>query len=187
MLATGEKQALPLSDDHKPERASERERVEAAGGACLVVLHVSVRLGMRKGRGRGGGGGGGGGSWCTRRQQVIRAFLSLHLSSSVSSSLSSFVSPSSSVPSCSRRHYCHPCACSDGANVALAAPLITTPLPPDTTLRAAGMVLKYGSCWRVTTPEALEWERLPPFKQKAVARPVQPAVARSFGDITLKV
>ena len=35
-------------------------------------------------------------------------------------------------------------------------------------------------------PEALEWEKLPAFKKNAVARPVQPAVARSFGDLTLK-
>ena len=51
---------------------------------------------------------------------------------------------------------------------------------------AGGKVVKYGDCWRVTTPEALEWEKLPVFQKQKFSRPVQPAVARSFGDITLK-
>ena len=49
--------------------------------------------------------------------------------------------------------------------------------------RAGGKVLKYGSTWRVTSNEALAWEKQ---KFKSSPRPVQPAVARSFGDASMK-
>eukprot|EP00041_Stephanoeca_diplocostata_P011188 m.181999 g.181999 ORF g.181999 m.181999 type:complete len:433 (+) comp18452_c0_seq5:137-1435(+) len=49
---------------------------------------------------------------------------------------------------------------------------------------AGGHVLKYGDCYRVTSMDAIMWEKQ---KIKQGPRPVQPAVARSFGDISLKL
>ena len=48
---------------------------------------------------------------------------------------------------------------------------------------AGGHVLKYGETWRVTSSQALAWEQQ---KIKTGPRPIQPAVSRSFGDISLK-
>lgn len=48
---------------------------------------------------------------------------------------------------------------------------------------AGGHVVKYGPVWRVSTPEALAWHQA---KIKPGAPPIQPAVARSFGDMSLK-
>jgi serine/threonine protein phosphatase PrpC len=49
--------------------------------------------------------------------------------------------------------------------------------------RAGGQVLKYGPVYRVTSPEALAWEQA---KIKQGPRPLQLAIARSFGDASLK-
>ena len=49
--------------------------------------------------------------------------------------------------------------------------------------KSGGLVKNFGGTWRVTTPEALAWGQL---KIKKGPNPIQLAVARSFGDITLK-
>ena len=49
--------------------------------------------------------------------------------------------------------------------------------------RAGGQVIKYGPVYRVTPPEALAWEQA---KVKQGPRPLQLAIARSFGDSSLK-
>eukprot|EP00040_Diaphanoeca_grandis_P004224 m.27643 g.27643 ORF g.27643 m.27643 type:complete len:424 (+) comp15781_c0_seq1:220-1491(+) len=49
---------------------------------------------------------------------------------------------------------------------------------------AGGSVINFGDCWRITPPEFYVWDKQ---KIKQGPRPIQPAVARSFGDITLKV
>ncbi len=47
----------------------------------------------------------------------------------------------------------------------------------------AHMVGRYGPAFRITTPASLAWEKQ---KIKTGVRPMQPAVARSFGDLELK-
>lgn len=49
--------------------------------------------------------------------------------------------------------------------------------------RAGGHVLKYGPVYRVTTAAALAWEQA---KIKKGPAPIQPAIARTFGDHSLK-
>lgn len=50
--------------------------------------------------------------------------------------------------------------------------------------KAGGQVLKFGPVYRVTTSSALAWEHA---KIKKGPRPIQPAIARTFGDFSLKV
>lgn len=49
--------------------------------------------------------------------------------------------------------------------------------------KSGGLVINFGGTWRVTTPEALAWGQQ---KIKKGPNPIQLAVARSFGDISLK-
>eukprot|EP00038_Savillea_parva_P028295 m.64230 g.64230 ORF g.64230 m.64230 type:complete len:423 (+) comp8211_c0_seq1:292-1560(+) len=50
--------------------------------------------------------------------------------------------------------------------------------------KAGGQVIKYGPVYRVTTAAALAWEQA---KIKRGPRPIQPAIARTFGDASLKL
>jgi len=50
--------------------------------------------------------------------------------------------------------------------------------------KAGGQVIKYGPVYRVTSAAALAWEQA---KIKRGPRPIQPAIARTFGDASLKL